>query len=107
MGPYSESPADELAALRNDLHQARAERGAAQRQAAANYAKADDLTRAITAYLDADHHVDPEATLGAKRRLRALVGWTPPREILRPRQAGSAARRGGIGGGFGTRGEEG
>lgn len=41
----------ELAALRHDLAQARAQRGAAERQAAANYASADELRRAAEALL--------------------------------------------------------
>lgn len=74
-GPYSESqdPNAELTALRHDLHQARAERGAAQRQAAANYARADDLTRAIRAYLDAQDSGVRAGAVKARRRLEALL----------------------------------
>lgn len=110
-GPYSESqdPADELTALRNDLHQARAQRGAAERQAAANYAKADDLARAITAYLDARDEARPLEEAGARRRLDALLGRAPRREgsarAVRLIHEMSAARRMGLGGGFGTQGE--
>ena len=83
MSAEREDPRDELAALRG----------------------------AITAYLDAEHRVDPEATAAARQQFRALVGWTPPREVLRPRGIAtlhpSAARRMGLGGGSGTRGGEG
>jgi hypothetical protein len=77
-GPYSESqdPADELTALRNDLHQARAQRGAAERQAAANYAKADDLARAARAYLDAQDSGVRAGAVKARRRLEALLPKT-------------------------------
>lgn len=43
----------ELVALRHDLHQARAERGAAERQAAASYARAEELREAARALVDA------------------------------------------------------
>lgn len=48
-GPYSESPADELAALRG----------------------------AVTAYLDARDDSDPLAEAQARRRLDALLGRAP------------------------------
>lgn len=91
-GPYSESPADELAALRG----------------------------AITTYLDARDEARPLDEADARRRLDALLGRTaraypvildgvPAAAPRSPRGVAilppSAARRFGLGGGFGTSGE--
>ena len=103
--------AAENARLKADLDAAQALSAQGATMVAALSDQHQALRAAIVAHLDAEHRVDPSATAAARQQLRALVGWTPPREVLRPRGIAtlhpSAARRMGVGGGSGTRSGEG
>jgi len=77
------------------------------------------LRLAAEAYLDARDAVDPIGEAGARRRLDAVLGRAPRSTsegggvgcggvmVVKVKPLGSAARRMGLGGGSGTRGEEG
>jgi outer membrane murein-binding lipoprotein Lpp len=100
----------QVARLQADLDAVQALSSQGAQRVAALVDECTALRGAIVAHLDADHRVDPDATAATRRQLRVLVGWAPPAESLRPRSAlagGSAARRFGLGGGYGTSGGEG
>ncbi len=109
----------ENARLKADLDAAQALSAQGATMAAALADQHQALRFAAEAYLDARDAVDPAGEAGARRRLDAVLGRAPRSAseggglgcggvmIVKVKPMGSAARRMGLGGGSGTRGEEG